>query len=83
MRASTLDEDPTTFDEAETLYKKAIDLDPQLAIAYTNLGNIRFRRGDEPGAEALSDKARARAHSKRYLELEPTGTWADIARDHL
>jgi Flp pilus assembly protein TadD/DNA-binding transcriptional MerR regulator len=142
MRASTLDEDPSTFDEAEGLYKKAIDLDPQLAIAYTNLGNIRFRRGDEPGAEqryrralelderqpeahynlgyvmlergfasravtyfeaaiksdprfadahfnlamaheALTDKARARVHWKRYLELEPTGTWADIARDHL
>ena len=142
MRASTLDEDPTTFDEAEELYKKAIDLDPQLAIAYTNLGNIRFRRNDEPGAEklyrralelddrqpeahynlgyvmlergfasravtyfesaiksdprfadahfnlamayeALTDKARARVHWKRYLELEPTGTWADIARDHL
>ena len=142
MRASTLDEEPGTFDEAEALYKKAIDLDPQLAIAYTNLGNIRFRRGDEPAAEvlyrralelderqpeahynlgyvmlergfaskavvyfeaaikadprfadahfnlamayeALFDKARARGHWKRYLELEPTGTWADIARDHL
>lgn len=142
MRASALDEDPATFDEAETLYKKATELDPQLAIAYTNLGNIRFRRGDEAGAEALyrkaleiderqpeahynlgyvmlergyasravtyfeaaiktdprfadahfnlamayealADKARARVHWKRYLELEPTGTWADIARDHL
>jgi DNA-binding transcriptional MerR regulator len=142
MRASTLDEDPATFDEAEALYTKAIDLDPQLAIAYTNLGNLRFRRNDEPGAEvlyrralelddrqpeahynlgyvmlergyaaqavrffecaiksdprfadahfnlamaceALVDKARARVHWKRYLELEPTGTWADIARDHL
>ena len=31
--------------------------------------------------EALADKARARVHWKRYLELEPTGTWADIARD--
>lgn len=142
MRASALDEDPATFDEAESLYKKATELDPQLAIAYTNLGNIRFRRGDEAGAEqlyrkaleiderqpeahynlgyvmlergyasravtyfeaaiktdsrfadahfnlamayeALADKARARVHWKRYLELEPTGTWADIARDHL
>jgi len=142
MKASTLDEDPSTFDEAETLYKKATELDPQLAIAYTNLGNIRFRRGDESGAEqlyrkaleiderqpeahynlgyvmlergyasravvyfedaikadprfadahfnlamayeALADKARARVHWKKYLELEPTGTWADIARDHL
>jgi tetratricopeptide (TPR) repeat protein len=142
MRASTLDEDPATFDEAEKLYKKATELDPHLAIAHTNLGNIRFRRGDEAGAEvlyrkaleiderqpeahynlgyvmlergyasravtyfeaaikadprfadahfnlamayeALADKARARGHWKKYLELEPTGTWADIARDHL
>ena len=142
MRASTLDEDPATFDDAEGLYKKAIDLDPQLAIAYTNLGNIRFRRNDEPGAEklyrralelddrqpeahynlgylmlergfasravtyfesaiksdprfadahfnlamaheALADKAGARVHWKRYLEIEPACTWADIARDHL
>src|SRR5688572_2447139 len=57
MRASTLDEDPATFDETETLYKKATELDPQLAIAYTNLGNIRFRRGDEAGAEQLYRKA--------------------------
>jgi DNA-binding transcriptional MerR regulator len=142
MRASALDEDPASFDEASALYKQAIELDPGLAIAYTNLGNIRFRMGDEPGAEqlyrraleiderqpeahynlgyvmlergfasravtyfeaaikadprfadahfnlamayeALGDKARARGHWKRYLEVEPTGTWADIARDHL
>jgi tetratricopeptide (TPR) repeat protein len=142
MRASALDEDPASFDEAESLYKKATELDPQLAIAYTNLGNIRFRRSDEAGAEqlyrkaleiderqpeahynlgyvmlergyaskavthfeaaikadprfsdahfnlamaheALTDRAKARVHWKKYLELEPTGTWADIARDHL
>jgi DNA-binding transcriptional MerR regulator len=52
-QASALDENPATFDEAEALYSKAIAIDPQLAIAYTNLGNIRFRRGDEAGAEAL------------------------------
>jgi tetratricopeptide (TPR) repeat protein len=142
MRASALDEDPNTFAEAEGLYKRAIELDPQLAIAYTNLGNIRFRQGDEAAAEqlyrkaleiddhqpeahynlgyvmlergyasravvyfeaaikadprfadahfnlamaceALGDRAKARVHWKRYLEIEPTGTWADIARDHL
>lgn len=142
MRASALDEDPATYDEAESLYAKAAELDPHLAIAYTNRGNIRFRRGDEAGAEelyrraleidarqpeahynlgyvmlergrapeavayfeaaiktdprfadahfnlamayeAVADKARARVNWKRYLELEPTGTWADIARDHL
>jgi tetratricopeptide (TPR) repeat protein len=56
-RASSLDEDPASFDEAEELYKRALTLDPELAIAYTNLGNIRFRKADEVGAEELYRKA--------------------------
>ncbi len=142
MRASAMDEDPESFDEAEKLYKRAIDLDPGLAIAYTNLGNIRFRRGDAPGAEGLYrtaleidsrqpeahynlgyvmlergeparavpfflralqadprfadahfnlamayeatfERDRAVTHWQKYLELEPVGTWADVAREHL
>jgi len=142
VRASSLDEDPATYDEAEALYREAIELDPTLAIAHTNLGNILFRRGDDHAAEALYDTAiaiddrqpeahynlgyvmldrgdpkraadhfekaierdsrfadahfnlamaceqlgersRARIHWKRYLDLEPHGTWADIARKHL
>ena len=142
VQASTLDEDPATYDQAEELYGRAIRMDPSLAIAYTNLGNIRFRRGDEPGAEVLyrraldidpqqpeahynlgyvmlergeaqtatkyfeqavvgdprfadahfnlamaweqlGERARARPHWKKYLDLEPTGTWAEIAREHL
>jgi tetratricopeptide (TPR) repeat protein len=141
-RASALDEDPATYDEAETLYTQAIRLDPKLAIAYTNLGNVRFRRGDEPGALLLYRKAlsvdphqpeahynigyvalehgdaptavthfkqaiivdarfadahfnlamalervkeveAAREHWRQYLALEPSGTWAEIARQHL
>ena len=62
VHASTLDENPASFDEAEALYAKAVSLDPHLAIAYTNLGNIRFRRGDEASAEALYRKA---------LEVDP------------
>jgi tetratricopeptide (TPR) repeat protein len=50
VQASALDEDPATYDQAEELYARAVRLDPSLAIAYTNLGNIRFRRGDEAGA---------------------------------
>jgi DNA-binding transcriptional MerR regulator len=57
LRASQLDEDPTTMDEAESLYARAIELDPWLAIAYTNLGNIRFRRHDADAAEELYRKA--------------------------
>lgn len=141
-KASALDEDPATYDEAESLYRRATELDPQLAIAYTNLGNIRFRRGDDVGAEQLylralqvdpsqpeahynlgyvmlergdaaravsyfemaiardarfgdahfnlamaleqlGDRGRARTHWKRYIELEPEGTWSEIARQHL
>jgi len=142
VQASALDEDPSTYDQAEELYGRAVRLDPTLAIAYTNLGNIRFRRGDEVGAEALYRRAievdlrqpeahynlgyvmlergdargstayferalegdprfadahfnlamaweqvgepgRARPHWRKYLDLEPTGTWADVAREHL
>jgi Flp pilus assembly protein TadD len=56
-KASGIDEDPACFDEAEALYRRAIELDPHLAIAYTNLGNIRFRRADEKGAEELYRRA--------------------------
>jgi DNA-binding transcriptional MerR regulator len=57
LRASQLDEDPLTMDEAEALYLEALELDPWLAIAYTNLGNVRFRRGDPDAAETLYKKA--------------------------
>jgi tetratricopeptide (TPR) repeat protein len=142
IEATGLDEDAATYEQAEELYSRAIRLDPSLSIAYTNLGNIRFRRGDEPGAETLyrraieidpeqpeahynlgyvmlergeaqqatafferalrgdprfsdahfnlamaweqlGERARARPHWKRYLELEPVGTWSDVAREHL
>ncbi len=142
VRGSQLDEDPATLDEAERLYQRALELDPWLAIAYTNLGNIRFRRGDDEAAEKLYGKAlaldrtqpeaqynlgyvmlergcpgeaiehfkgaiasdpqfadayfnlamayeqagepaKARPCWRRYLEIEPTGTWAEIARKHL
>ncbi len=57
LRASQLDEDPLSMDDAELLYREAIALDPWLAIAYTNLGNIRFRRHDAEAAEILYKKA--------------------------
>jgi DNA-binding transcriptional MerR regulator len=56
-KASGLDEDPASFEEAEALYEEAVRLDPNLAIAYTNLGNIKFRRGDDAAAEALYRRA--------------------------
>ncbi len=142
LRASELDEDPATMDDAEELYSQAVDLDPWLAIAYTNLGNIRFRRQDAEGAEAFYRKAlgidthqpeaqynlgyvmlekgmphesvqlfrgaieadpkfsdayfnlamayeqlgeteKARPYWQSYIDLEPQGTWTEIARRHL
>ncbi len=62
LRASELDEDPDTMDEAETLYRQAVELDPWLTIAYTNLGNICFRRQDIASAEQLYRQA---------LEIDP------------
>ncbi|MRG90674.1 tetratricopeptide repeat protein [Polyangium spumosum] len=142
VRASQLDENPQTMSEAEELYRRALEIDPWLAIAYTNLGNICFRRGDEAQAETLyrraleidrkqpeaqynlgyvmlergyaaqaveffrgaiendprfadayfnlamayeqvGESAKARPCWRKYLEIEPTGTWAEIARRHL
>jgi len=142
LQASQLDENPETMDEAEALYRAAVKYDPWLAIVYTNLGNIRFRRGDEVQAErmyrcalelevsqpeaqynlgymmlhrgeheeaihfftgalgsdprfadayfnlAMAYEQRGRRDEARrcweqYLALEPSGTWADIARQHL
>lgn len=57
LRASELDEDPATMNEAIALYEKAIELDPWLAIAHTNLGNIAFRRQDVEKAEVHYQKA--------------------------
>ncbi len=142
MRASQLDEDPATLDEARELYRQALEMDPYMAIAYTNLGNICFRQHDDEAAEQMYHRAleiepkqseahynlgyvrleqgdpggavpffqsaiaadptfadayfnlamafehvgdvrQARPCWQRYIELEPKGTWAEIARKHL
>ena len=57
LKASKLDEDPATMDEAVKLYEEAIELDPWLSIALTNLGNIAFRRQDISTAEAYYRQA--------------------------
>ncbi len=62
LEGCRLDEDPATFDEAEARYREAIRLDPALSNAITNLGNLRYRRGDVAGAEDLYQQA---------LEVDP------------
>jgi len=54
--------DPEARDKAESSYRRAIELDPRLACAYTNLGNMRYRAGAAEDARVLYEKA---------LELEP------------
>lgn len=142
LQASQLDEDHETMDRAEQLYRRALEYDPWLTIAYTNLGNIRFRRQDPNGAETLYRKAlemdarqpealynlgyltlergdpeasidlflgaldadpkfadayfnlamayeqagkadKAHHYWRSYVDLEPHGTWSEIARRHL
>ncbi len=57
LKASQLDEEPTTMDQAIELYEEAITLDPWLSIAYTNLGNIAFRRHQVDEAERQYQRA--------------------------
>lgn len=57
LQGCRLDEDEATFDAAEVEYRAAIALDPSLANALTNLGNLLFRRGDVATAEKLYSRA--------------------------
>ncbi len=57
LEGCRLDEEEVTFDRAEAAYRLAIELDPALANALTNLGNLRFRRGFPEEAEHLYARA--------------------------
>jgi tetratricopeptide (TPR) repeat protein len=49
-------------DQALIAYQRALDGDPALAAAHTNIGNLLFRRGE---------RGDARAHYQAALELDP------------
>ena len=57
-----LDQQDDTLEQAADAYRRALDQDPGLAAAHTNLGNIYFR---------LGRKADATAHYERALALDP------------
>lgn len=44
---------------AEARYRQAIERQPTLAAAHTNLGNLLYRQGDNPGARAAYEQALA------------------------
>ena len=54
-----LDADPVRQDSAEACYRKALTLDPGLAAADNNLGQIAHRRGDVAAARAAFESALA------------------------
>jgi len=62
LEGCRLDEDERTWKQAEAAYLQAIDIDPRLANAHTNLGNLRYRRGRTEEARVLYRKA---------LEVDP------------
>jgi tetratricopeptide (TPR) repeat protein len=139
LEASQLDEHESTLHQAERLYRHAIALHPDFALAITNLGNVCFRLGREDEAVALyaqaldidpkqpeaaynighilledgdTDRAapyfrqavasdpkfvlayfqlalcleperEAQEYWTKFLELQPFGKYADVARGHL
>jgi tetratricopeptide (TPR) repeat protein len=57
LEGCKLDEEERTFDAAEAAYRRAIELDPSLANALTNLGNLMFKRDRLNEAEQLYARA--------------------------
>jgi Flp pilus assembly protein TadD len=56
------------LDDAVRCYRRALDLQPQLAGAHYGLAFLLLRRGDRPGAEL---------HLQRFLEQPPRGADSD------
>jgi tetratricopeptide (TPR) repeat protein len=53
LEGCRLDEDENSYEAAEAAYRRAIALDPTLANALTNLGNLMFKRERLEEAERL------------------------------
>lgn len=60
--------------EAEPLLKRAVDADPSFAQAQYELGMVYVRLGNVAGAKE---------HLQKYLELEPNGKDAPVAKEML
>lgn len=88
LEGCRLDENAETYAAAEAAYRRAVALDPSLANALTNLGNLAYRQGDEEQAtrryrEALQidpDQPEA-LYNLGYLALE-AGRLV-VAEEHL
>lgn len=60
--------------QAIFLFREALESDPAFADAHFNLAMALEEHGDREAALP---------HWERYLALEPEGSWADIAEEHL
>ena len=59
LEGCRLDEHEHTFEGAEAAYRRALELDPSLANALTNLGNLMFKRNRPGEAEQFYRRALA------------------------
>lgn len=78
-RASVLDEDQSGWEDAAKLYRRALQLDPELDIAYTNLANILYRqsRASYTAAARRVREKEAKALYHKALELNPAQSEAN------
>ena len=74
LNLATLFEDDGRFQMALRYYKVALDADPMYADAHVSLALVY---------EKIGLRRKARGHWRRYLQLEPSGTWIEIARQRL
>ncbi|MBP8806331.1 MAG: tetratricopeptide repeat protein [Kofleriaceae bacterium] len=76
-------EDRGELTEAEALYRRALDVDPGLAAAMTNLGNLRHRAGDVAEARGLYERALAHDPSQREARYNLGNLLDDVGETEL
>jgi tetratricopeptide (TPR) repeat protein len=74
LNLATLLEEEGRYQMALRHYKVALDTDPMYADAHVSLALVY---------EKIGLRRKARGHWRRYLQLEPAGTWIEIARQRL
>jgi len=74
LNLATLLEEEGRYQMALRHYKVALDADPMYADAHVSLALVY---------EKIGLRRKARSYWRRYLQLEPSGTWAEIARQRL